>query len=82
MVYGKQAKQRALEGVSCVKQPIVGYHQDEEGHWVAELRCGHGQHVRHEPPWQVREWVISSAGRAARLGVEVDCVRCDQENGR
>ena len=34
-------------------RPIDGFHQDEEGHWVAELRCGHGQHVRHAPPfWQ------------------------------
>ncbi|HBL45074.1 MAG TPA: DUF3565 domain-containing protein, partial [Planctomycetaceae bacterium] len=22
-------------------QPITGYHTDEEGHWVAELACGH-----------------------------------------
>ena len=25
---------------------IVGFHQDEEAHWVAELECGHNQHVR------------------------------------
>jgi len=42
-----------------VKQPIVGYHLDDEGHWVAELACGHGQHVRHDPPWQVRPWVTT-----------------------
>jgi Protein of unknown function (DUF3565) len=65
--------------VSAVKQPIVGYHQDEEGHWVAELRCGHGQHVRHDPPWQVREWVTSSDGRDSRLGLELECARCDLE---
>ena len=62
-----------------MKQPIAGFHQDEEGHWVAELRCGHGQHVRHDPPGQVREWVTTPAGRASRLGVELDCVRCDDE---
>jgi hypothetical protein len=62
-----------------VKQPIVGYHRDEEGHWVAELGCGHGQHVRHDPPWQVREWVTTPEGRASRLGVELECVRCDAE---
>jgi hypothetical protein len=28
----------------------VGYHQDEEQNWVAELSCGHQQHVRHRPP--------------------------------
>ncbi len=30
-------------------QRIAGYHQDSDGHWVAELECGHNQHVRHEP---------------------------------
>jgi hypothetical protein len=29
---------------------IVGFHQDEEKHWVAQLECGHNQHVRHQPP--------------------------------
>ena len=65
-----------------MKQPIVGYHQDEEGHWVAELTCGHGQHVRHDPPWQVREWVTTAEGRASRLGLELECVRCDEEATR
>jgi len=60
-----------------VKRAIVGYHQDDEGHWVAELHCGHGQHVRHDPPWQVREWVTTEQGRARFLGVELECVLCD-----
>ncbi len=58
---------------------IIGYHLDEEGHWVAELECGHGQHVRHDPPWQVREWVTTEAGRAAHLGTILSCVRCAEE---
>jgi hypothetical protein len=62
-----------------VKQPIVGYHTDEEGHWVAELACGHGQHVRHDPPWQVREWVTSPEGRESFLGTELDCLKCDDD---
>lgn len=62
---------------SQMKQPIVGYHQDEEGHWVAELRCGHGQHVRHDPPLQTRAWVMTDEGRASRLGVELDCLHCE-----
>ena len=33
-----------------MQQAIVGFHLDEENHWVAELACGHGQHVRHDPP--------------------------------
>jgi hypothetical protein len=61
-----------------MKQPITGYHLDEEDHWVAELACGHGQHVRHDPPWQVRPWVITEAGRAEHVGTELDCVRCDR----
>ncbi len=59
-------------------QKIVGFHQDEEDHWVAELGCGHTQHVRHTPPWQNRPWVITDAGRAAKLGVELTCVKCDR----
>jgi hypothetical protein len=61
-----------------MKQPITGFHRDDEGHWVAELACGHGQHVRHEPPWQNRTWVLTEAGRATFLGVELECVRCDR----
>jgi hypothetical protein len=34
-----------------MKQKIVGFHQDEHADWVAELQCGHTQHVRHHPPW-------------------------------
>jgi len=43
---------------------------------VAELECGHRQHVRHDPPWQLRPWVTTAAGRAAYLGVELRCVLC------
>ncbi len=58
---------------------IVGYHQDEERHWVADLECGHTQHVRHEPPLQSRPWVLTEAGRASRLGLTLDCLPCDEE---
>lgn len=61
-----------------VKQPIVGYHLDDEGHWVAELACGHGQHVRHDPPWQVRPWVTTPEGRAKFLGFELECLKCER----
>jgi hypothetical protein len=61
-----------------VKQPIVGFHRDEEGHWVAELRCGHGQHVRHDSPWQSRPWVTTAEGREKFLGVELECLKCDR----
>lgn len=59
-----------------VPQRIVGYRQDDEGHWVAELECGHGQHVRHDPPWQNRPWVLTAEGRAQFMGTTLNCVRC------
>jgi len=56
---------------------IVGFHRDDEGHWVADLDCGHGQHMRHDPPWQNREWVTTAEGRTRFLGTALNCVRCD-----
>jgi hypothetical protein len=32
-----------------MKQAIVGYHKDDDNDWVAQLHCGHFQHVRHIP---------------------------------
>jgi hypothetical protein len=63
-----------------MKREIVGYHQDDEAHWVAELSCGHAQHVRHDPPWQLRPWVTTRAGRDSFLGVQLECLQCDQAN--
>jgi hypothetical protein len=59
---------------------IVGFHVDVERHWVAELECGHTQHVRHDPPWQVRPWVVTVEGRAARIGTTLECRLCDQSS--
>jgi tellurite resistance-related uncharacterized protein len=58
-------------------RPIRGYHQDEHGDWVAELACGHQQHLRHRPPFQEREWVITAEGRRAMLGAELECHFCE-----
>jgi hypothetical protein len=58
-------------------EPIVGFAQDAEAHWVALLACGHNQHVRHNPPWTNRAWVITPEGRAAHLGRMLDCRKCD-----
>lgn len=55
---------------------ITGYHLDEEGQWVAELECGHTQHVRHDPPWQVRPWTQTPEGRAEHLGTTLGCAKC------
>jgi len=65
-----------------MKQPIIGYHKDEEGHWVARLSCGHNQHVRHDPPWQLRPWVTTEEGRARFIGYELDCKKCDRGEPR
>jgi hypothetical protein len=59
-----------------IARRIVGFHRDEEGHWVAELSCGHGRHVRHNPPFQVRAWTQSPKGRQRMLGTEVACRKC------
>jgi hypothetical protein len=61
-----------------MNRKIVSFHQDDESHWVAKLECGHNQHVRHNPPWINRPWVITPEGREAALGAELDCKKCDQ----
>lgn len=61
-----------------IPRRIVGFHTDEEGHGVADLECGHGQHVRHDPPWQSRPWVLSAEGRQAFIGKTLGCVRCEE----
>ena len=61
-----------------MRRVIDGFHQDDEGDWVAELSCLHGQHVRHRPPFQERPWVVSEAGRAEHLGAPLDCPLCDR----
>jgi cytochrome c-type biogenesis protein CcmH/NrfF len=62
-----------------VNRRIVGFHRDEEGDWVADLACGHGQHVRHQPPFVTRPWVLTEEGRAAHLGRELNCLKCEEE---
>jgi hypothetical protein len=64
-----------------VKRAITGFHQDDEGHWVADLACGHTQHVRHNPPLSNRTWVLTPEGRQRFLGYELDCKVCDEERG-
>lgn len=61
-----------------MQRAICDYHQDQHQDWVAVLSCGHFQHVRHNPPWQNREWVTSINGREEKLGALLECVKCDQ----
>src|SRR3954471_11536749 len=71
---------RSLSTHPGVPRPIVGFHLDAEGHWVADLACGHGQHVRHEPPLVSRPWVLTAKGRGTMIGTELSCVRCADES--
>jgi hypothetical protein len=34
--------------------------------------------MRHDPPWQSRPWTATAQGRAAKLGVRVNCLKCDR----
>ena len=60
-----------------MNKEITGYHKDDENDWVAELQCGHFQHIRHKPPFINRPWVIKEAGRIAMLGHKLKCKKCD-----
>jgi hypothetical protein len=62
-----------------MKRAIMGWRQDEAGDWVAELSCGHGQHVRHNPPLSFRAWVLEPEGRESFIGFALDCTKCDEE---
>lgn len=61
-----------------IERAIVGFHPDAEGQWVAELSCGHAQHVRHQPPFTLRPWVLTPEGRAGKLGAQLACPPCDR----
>lgn len=60
-----------------MEKKIVDFHVDEQGDWVADLECGHTQHVRHNPPWINRPWVLEEEGRKRSLGALLDCLKCN-----
>ena len=62
-----------------MNRAMTGFHQDDAGEWVAELECGHGQHIRHRPPFRLAEWVLHEESRQARIGSPLECPLCDQE---
>jgi len=61
-----------------MQRAMRAFRQDAEGHWVAELSCGHRQHVRHQPPFTLRPWVLTEQGRAERVGLCLECAACDR----
>lgn len=62
---------------ACVR--LLDLRQDEDGHWVAVLSCGHTQHLRHLPPWQNRAWVLDPQQRSQQLGQPFSCGWCNAE---
>lgn len=62
-----------------MKNEIRNFKKDEHGDWVAILSCGHTQHVRHNPPWQLRPWVQTKEGRDSKKGTLLNCKKCDEE---
>ncbi|MHB8743181.1 MAG: DUF3565 domain-containing protein [Sulfuricaulis sp.] len=62
-----------------MQRKIIGFHQDEHRDWVADLDCGHTQHMRHHPPWTNRPWVVTAAGRMRYLGQVLACKHCEEE---
>jgi hypothetical protein len=63
-------------GGSPPARGITGFHRDDQLDWVAELHCGHYQHVRHNPPWQERPWAATPEARESSLGRELYCKKC------
>ncbi|MBT9530851.1 MAG: DUF3565 domain-containing protein [Pseudomonas sp.] len=59
---------------------LLDFRQDDQGHWVALLSCGHTQHLRHQPPWQNRPWVVDQQQRHALLGQPFPCGWCAQHS--
>ena len=62
-----------------MKRKMISFEQDEEGHWVANLECGHRQHVRHDPPFRIRPWVLTAEGRVSKIGTYLNCLECNPE---
>jgi hypothetical protein len=60
-----------------MKRKIINFDRDDLGDWRAELDCGHYQHVRHKPPLISRLWVLTAEGRREKIGVELECKKCD-----
>lgn len=61
-----------------MNRTIIGFLRDDGDEWVAELSCGHRQHVRHRPPFQVRPWVLDAQGQRSRIGALFGCPLCDR----
>ena len=63
----------------AIESRIIAFHRDEHGVWVADLECGHTQHVRHNPPWQFRPWITTTEGRSSHIGQSLRCKKCEEQ---
>ena len=61
-----------------MRREIVSFHRDELDDWVAMLACAHQQHVRHMPPFTLRPWTQTAAGRASMVGQTLECAACER----
>jgi tellurite methyltransferase len=59
-----------------MERTITAFHSDQADDWVAELSCGHNQHVRHHPPFHDRPWVVDPMGQESRIGTPIQCALC------
>jgi hypothetical protein len=76
---GTRESEPHADGRACPSL-LLDFRQDEHGHWVAVLSCGHTQHLRHQPPWQSRAWVMDAEQRQARIGKGFICGWCTTEH--
>ena len=61
-----------------MRRSIIGFDLYAENDWRAKLECRHYQHVRHEPPLITREWTLTEMGRDSRIGMQLECKKCDE----
>lgn len=57
---------------------IITFDRDEEHQWLAALDRSHFEHMRHDPPLRTRNWTLTAGGRDSRIGLEIDCRKCDE----
>tara|TARA_R110002074_G_scaffold9976_1_gene38704 strand:- start:438 stop:899 length:462 start_codon:yes stop_codon:yes gene_type:complete len=60
-----------------MKRAITGFHLDRFQEWVADLECGHGLTMKHNPPYQNCSWIGSAMKRKEHVGDVQECVTCD-----
>jgi hypothetical protein len=59
-----------------MQRRITGFRLDGAELWIADLECGHTQHVRHKPPWEIRPWILTEELRHTKIGTTLNCPIC------